>query len=227
MIRLKALDVQVGGFRLTDIHLEVPYGAYAVLMGPSACGKTTVLEAICGLRRVLGGRITLCGRDVTELSPARRGVGLVPQDGALFLTMNVFDQLALPLKIRNRPRRELRREVEKMAETLGITSLLKRPVAGLSGGERQRIALGRALIYRPPVLCLDEPLAALDEHMQGRMIDLLREVHTRYGVTTLHVTHSRSEARQLADVLLRFEDGGIIVSKPADPADTRQIREPA
>lgn len=207
MIRVEKLTVQVGTFRLSDISLEVPKGDYGILMGQTGSGKTTVLESICGLRSISSGRITLMGRDVTHLKPAERGVGFVPQDGALFPTMNVKKQLGFALTIRKWKQPAIKKRVQELAELLGIEHLLERSVVGLSGGERQRIALGRALAPHPTVLCFDEPLSALDEGTRKEMYELLKTVQQQIGVTALHITHSRREANYLGDTLLAIKDG--------------------
>jgi len=209
MIELDQLTVHAGDFHLRDVSFSVPTGKYAVLMGRTGSGKTTILEAILGLRRIASGRVLLHGEDVTDWKPAVRGVGYVPQDGALFRTMTVGDQMGLGLVIRKVPGREVRKRVAELARWLSIEELLERKPFGLSGGERQRVALGRALSFRPKILCLDEPLSALDEATRGEMVALLKRVQKEAGVTALHVTHNISEAEQLADVRLHLEKGQI------------------
>lgn len=210
MIRFDDITIQLGGFSLENVRFEIPTGAYAVLMGRTGCGKTTVLEAACGLRPIERGRIHLMGRDVTDKPPGQRGVGLVPQDGALFTTMTVEEQLGFALRVRRRPAREIAARAGELAEHLGITHLLHRPPHGLSGGERQRVSIGRALSAKPDILCLDEPLSALDEETHAGMLELLRQVHRDMGVTVLHITHNRREARTLAQSLLVLRDGVIL-----------------
>ncbi len=209
MIKLENVSVRAGGFALHALTLDVSAGAYAVLMGRTGSGKTTVLEAICGLRQVTNGRIRLGGRDVTDSPPAARQVGLVPQDAALFPTMTVYDHLALGLRVRGHGNGRIAQRVEECADTLGITNLLTRKASGLSGGEQQRVALGRALSWQPAVLCLDEPLSALDDETRAEIAQLLLTVKASTQVTVLHITHSLSECRLLADVALRLEDGRI------------------
>lgn len=209
MIELDRIAVAAGSFRIADISLSVPTGQYGVLMGKTGGGKTTILESVIGLRRITHGRIMLGREDVTGLNPAVRGVGYVPQDGALFQRMSVRDHLAFALMIRSVPRRTIDERVAELADMLGITHLLERRPRGLSGGERQRVALGRALSFRPRVLCLDEPLSALDSETRSQMCDLLDDIKQRTGVTTLHVTHSLEEAERLADCLFRLVDGRI------------------
>lgn len=209
MIKLDAIKLKQGEFTLENLTLEVPGGAYAALMGKSGCGKTTVLEIICGLRPVLAGKVYLGDRDVTHLKPAERGIGYVPQDRALFPTMKVRHQLAFSLQLRRRPVEEVAERVDELAQWLEIDHILDRMPDKLSGGESQRVALGRALASKPQLLCLDEPLSALDETLHDDMCSLLSKIHQEAAITILHVTHSRREAERLADQLWRFQDGQV------------------
>lgn len=210
MIELHKLRVQAGQFALTDISCTIPTGSYGVLMGRTGSGKTTILESILGLRQISSGVIRIHGSDVTHLNPALRGIGYVPQDGALFSKMTVKDHLAIALLIRKAPAKVIADRVEELATLLGITSLLNRFPQGLSGGEAQRVALGRALSFRPQVLCLDEPLSALDSQTRQQMCEILVKLKTQSTVTTLHVTHHLDEATQLADCLFQLEGGKMI-----------------
>jgi len=220
MIALEQLSVHAGDFRLRELSLVIPAGAYGVLMGKTGSGKTTLLEAILGLRAVDGGCIRLAGRDVTRLDPALRGIGFVPQDGALFDHLTVGEHLAFALRIRQLPRIEIDRRVGELAELLGIAALLSRRPAGLSGGERQRVALGRALSFQPRILCLDEPLSALDFETRRQMCELLRQVQRLTGVTALHVTHNLDEAELLADLLVRLEGGALAIQRRSGRSDS-------
>lgn len=219
MIEVERLSIEQGSFRLSGIELKVPAGGYGVLMGRTGSGKTTILEALCGLRPIRGGVIRLGGRDVAGLRPAERGVGYVPQDGVLFPSMSVREHLAFPLRIRRWSSGDVERRVHELAEMLGIEHLLGSHPGRLSGGERQRVALGRALAFYPPTLCLDEPLSALDDQTREQMYTLLAQVRCKTGVTVLHVTHSRHEAIRLGDVLLHLSDGRILPGLPAAEAD--------
>ncbi|MBI3986208.1 MAG: ABC transporter ATP-binding protein [Lentisphaerae bacterium] len=210
MIAVEHLHVHVGSFELKDLSFEVPQGRFGVLMGKTGTGKTTLLEAICGLKPVVAGIIRLNGGDVTRLKPAGRGIGYVPQDGALFSSMTVREHLAFAPAIRKWERQAIRDRVAELAELLGLTALLDRRPQGLSGGEAQRVALGRALACRPTILCLDEPLSALDEDTKAGLYDLLLSVRQRERVTALYVTHSREDAERLADVRLRLDNGTIV-----------------
>lgn len=202
MIDLQAVSIAAGSFLLSELDLRVERGEYAVLMGPSGQGKTTILEAICGLRKVTAGKILIDGHEVTRWPPADRQIGYVPQDLALFPTMTVRENLEFALRLRNAPRQQIAERTEELAHLLSIPHLLGRGVKHLSGGEAQRVALGRALSFRPAVLLLDEPLSALDEARRHDMQNLLRSVQQNTGVTTLHVTHSADEAEALADRVL-------------------------
>jgi len=207
MIELKDILIRAGAFQLDKLNLLVPAGSYSVLMGATGQGKTTILEAICGLRRVNQGQVWLAGRDVTNERPANRRVGYVPQDLALFPTLNVREHLEFALRIQRYDPPFIMDRVAELAAALEIESLLGRRVQGLSGGEAQRVALGRALSFRPQVLLLDEPLNALDEQTHGRLCALLKKLQRQHSITMLHVTHSRSEAQVLADHLLVLTNG--------------------
>lgn len=209
MIKLDNVTVRAGEFSLAGVSLEVPAGAYGVLMGKTGSGKTTLLEAVAGLARARRGNIVLDGRNVTRLRPAARGIGYVPQDVSLFEGMTVADHIAYALEIRKVGREDIRARVAELSELLGIGDLLKRRPRGLSGGERQRVALGRALSFRPRILLLDEPLSALDERTREQMYDLLKDVRAHTQATCLHVTHNGEEAGRLADCAFTIEDGKV------------------
>ncbi len=208
-ILVENVTIHAGDFRLERASLNVPAGAYAMLMGQTGCGKTSLLEAIAGLKPIVSGTIRLGNTDVTQFKPAARQIGYVPQDGALFTTMNVRQHLAFALAIRSVHAAELQSRVEELAELLKIERLLERQIQGLSGGERQRVAIGRALSFRPQTLLLDEPLSALDEETRQQMYELLARVTEHEHVTTLHVTHNREEAERLGDCVFVVRDGKV------------------
>lgn len=207
MIAVRNLSVRAGQFTLKEISFEIPSGEYGFLMGKTGCGKTTLLEAICGLRSIVSGTIELMGRDVTRAKPAMRDIGFVPQDSALFSNMTVREHLAFALVIRKRDASTIKTRVTELADWLGLERLLDRKPAGLSGGEAQRVALGRALSYAPGILCMDEPLSALDEETRAEMCSVLESVRSHTGVTILHVSHSLEEAKRLADRILVLKNG--------------------
>jgi len=212
MIEVRALTVQAGTFALRDISFVIPTCGYGVLMGKTGCGKTTILESIIGFRKVSSGQIILDGTDVTNWNPALRGIGYVPQDGALFSRMTVRRQLGFALSIRRVSASVTHDRTSELANLLGISHLLDRVPKSLSGGERQRVALGRALSFEPKILCLDEPLSALDSETRSQMCDLLTEIRLRTGVTTLHVTHNLDEAERMAAPLLLLREGRLQTS---------------
>jgi ABC-type sugar transport system ATPase subunit len=228
VIAVRNLSIAQGAFAIRDVSFVIPTGMYGVLMGRTGTGKTTILEAICGLRRPAAGTVVLMDRDVTRLRPAERGVGYVPQDRALFGTMTVRQHLAFALAVRGWSSRDSEQRVAELARLLGISHLLERYPAGLSGGEAQRVALGRALSMRPGVLLLDEPLSALDEETREEMFALLRAIRDQTAVTVLHITHNREEARRLADRVLLLQDGKVTaVPQAAAAGPTEEHIRPA
>lgn len=198
MIHLRDVTITAGSFTLQQVCLQLQPGDYGVLMGQTGQGKTTILEAICGLRQVTSGTIIVGGVNVTACLPGDRGIGYVPQDLALFPTMSVRQHLEFAMRLRKFSSSTIADRVDQLSTLLGITALLNRKTAALSGGESQRVALGRALSFRPAVLLMDEPFSALDEATRHEMHVLLRNVTVSTGVTTLHVTHSTEEADALA-----------------------------
>ena len=209
MIELRDVTIMAGKFALEHVSFRIESGRYAILMGRTGQGKTTILEAICGLRSIVAGKILVHDVDVSAWSPGERGIGYVPQDLALFPTMTVQQHLEFALRLRKTVPRQIADRVAELSEVLGISKLLERRVQGLSGGEAQRVALGRALSFRPTVLLLDEPLSALDETTRLEMYEVLRRVKETTGVTMLHVTHSKDDAEALADQRLVLNDGKV------------------
>lgn len=192
---------------LDGLSFEIPSASYAVLMGRTGSGKTTLLEILCGLRAPTSGSVWINEREVTSLPPGERGIGYVPQDGALFPTLTVREQIGFGLRMRGVPATEIEPRVLEAAKGVGVSSLLDRLPPGLSGGERQRVALARALVVKPSVLLLDEPLASVDEETQDDLMELLQRTQRDHRITVLHVTHSRREAEGLGEIHLRLEEG--------------------
>ncbi|MFC5454795.1 ATP-binding cassette domain-containing protein [Prosthecobacter fluviatilis] len=212
MIQLENISWSIPGRTiLREVNADIPSGAYAVLMGATGCGKTSLLEIICGLRAPASGRVLLDGVDVTRLEPRERGIGYVPQDLALFPGLCVREQIGFAPKLRGLPPVEISQRVCRLAEQFGITPLLDRQPDMLSGGEKQRVALARALAAQPRLLLLDEPLSALDEGMRAEAASLLQHVQQQHSLTVLHVTHSRSEAAALGSLHLRMVAGRLEV----------------
>jgi ABC-type sugar transport system ATPase subunit len=213
MIELADISIQSGAFSLKGLSLRVQPGEYVALMGRTGQGKTTILEAIAGLRTITGGRVNIDGVEVTRLPPAVRNVGYVPQDLALFPTMTVEENLSFALRMRGIAKAVIDQRIANLAGWLGIQSLLERRVTMLSGGEAQRTALGRALSFEPKVLLLDEPFSALDETTREEMHDLMRQVREHTKASVLHVTHNKAEATALADRVITLDKGCVTTSE--------------
>lgn len=209
MIELRQVACGAGSFRLQDVSLSIESGQYAVLMGQTGQGKTTLLEVLCGLRPLKAGHVFVCGQDVTHLSPGDRQLGYVPQDLALFPNMSVKAHLEFAMKLRRMASSAIEKRSSELAQWLGIEHLLGRAIQGLSGGEAQRVALGRAIAFKPAVLLLDEPLSALDIDTRRDIHELLKKIKASTGMTTLHVTHNLEEADALADRRFRLVAGRI------------------
>lgn len=207
MIELQGVTITAGQFLLEHVSLKVRPGEYAVLMGQTGQGKTTILEAVCGLRNVTRGKVLIHDQDVTDFLPGDRRIGYVPQDLALFPTMTVQQNLEFALKLRKWSARNIAQRIAELSDILDIGKLMKRTVKALSGGESQRVALGRALSFQPSVLLLDEPFSALDEQTRTEMHQLLRMLTSSTAVTTLHITHSTHEAEALASRRFILKDG--------------------
>ncbi len=204
MIHLDAIAIRQGTFRLGPVSLAVPAGGYVALMGPTGCGKTSLVEVVAGLRSPAAGRVRLRGTDATDWPPAARGLGYVPQDAAVFRTLTVRENLAFALRVREWGAAARAARVNELADWLGLAGLLDRRAVGLSGGEARRVALGRALAFRPDILLLDEPLSSLDEPTRDGLIELLLALKATRATAILHVTHSPTEAARLADDTVRL-----------------------
>jgi len=177
---------------LRGVSLSVAEGELVAVVGPSGCGKSTLLSLVAGLDAPTGGVIRIDGRVVNELSPRERDVAMVFQSYALYPHMTVRRNLAFPLEVGRLPRREIVGRVEETAALLGLAPLLDRRPAALSGGERQRVALGRALVRRPKVFLLDEPLSNLDAALRLGVRAELKKLHERLGATFVYVTHDQA-----------------------------------
>ena len=192
-----------------NFNLEVKDGEFVVLIGPSGCGKSTVLRMVAGLEEITLGELEMGGRVVNDLPPKERNVAMVFQNYALFPNMTVEANLGFALKMQRVPKKERRERVLEMAKILKIEELLPRKAKGLSGGQCQRIAIGRALVCRPQVFLLDEPLSNLDAAMRTELRGEIRELQEKWKVTTIYVTHDLSEAMTLGDRIVVMESGEI------------------
>ncbi|HUO03874.1 MAG TPA: ATP-binding cassette domain-containing protein [Candidatus Binataceae bacterium] len=204
------IELAAGAFKLGPLSLNAANGEYLVILGPTGAGKTLTLEAIAGLRPLTAGKIAIDGRDLSGAAPEDRHVGFLYQDSLLFPHLSVRRNVAYGA--RRTPRNQRGATVERLAASLGIAPILDRMPGGLSGGERQRVALARALAANPSLMLLDEPMAALDPNSRYALRQTLLELHRELGTTTIHVTHSFSEARELADRIAILIDGHVIQS---------------
>lgn len=226
-LNIKHLQVNIGKqIILPDLSLDVEEGDFISLLGPSGCGKSTLLKAIAGICPAASGRIMLDGRDITDLPVHKRNTVIVFQDMRLFPNMSAEENVAYPLKIRGVSAEERRREAEKLLADVQLEGMGKRRVHQLSGGQQQRIALARALAARPEVLLLDEPFSALDEHLRDGMRRLVKDLHRKFHMTTILVTHDRQEAMSMADRAAVMMDGRILqYAEPFEiyrhPADSK------
>jgi len=209
MIRIAGLTVRLPGFSLTDITLGIPENQFFVLLGPTGSGKTVLLEAIAGIEKISSGSVRICGLDVTNLPPEKRGVGIVYQDSCLFPHLCVSDNIRYGLRYRRGNGAGNVQRSDELVDLLKISHLLKRKPATLSGGEIQRTALARALITGPRVLLLDEPFSAIDQSFRAELQQLLKTLQRKSGVTFIMVTHSFSEALSLADRAAVLQNGRV------------------
>jgi ABC-type sugar transport system ATPase subunit len=194
-----------GAVALSQFDLWVNDGELVVVVGPSGCGKTTLLRLIAGLERPTSGEITIGGRSADGLAPRERNVAMVFQSGALYPHLSVRRNLAFGL--RGLPSKEIEEQVHSAARMLGIEGLLERRPADLSGGERQRVALGRAMVRRPSVFLLDEPLASLDAPLRRELRREIQRLHRASGAAMIYVTHDQAEARRLGDRVVVMNAG--------------------
>jgi multiple sugar transport system ATP-binding protein len=199
-----------GVVAVDDVSLEIDDGEFIVLVGPSGCGKSTLLRMVAGLEEVTGGRISIDGRDVTDLAPRLRDIAMVFQSYALYPHMSVRQNIGYGLKVRRSPKEEVKRRVEEVAAMLGLEDLLDRRPAQLSGGQRQRVAMGRAIVREPKAFLMDEPLSNLDAKLRVGMRASLAQLHGRLGTTTIYVTHDQTEAMTLGQRVAILRDGKVL-----------------
>lgn len=208
MINLKSIEKKLGEFSITDINLKINNSEYFVILGPTGTGKSVLLELIAGLMKPDKGNIFFKDKNITNLAPENRNVGMVYQSYMLFPHLNVEQNIKFGAKIRKI--KNYRNELDKIIEILDIKNLLKRNIKNLSGGEKQRVALARALVISPKILLLDEPLSALDPNTKQRLQRDLKKIHRKLNTTTIHVTHDFNEALFLADKVAIMNDGKIV-----------------
>jgi len=209
MLQINKLNITFKEFKITDVSFSINKGDYFVLLGKSGAGKSLILEMIAGLIQPDAGVITLNNKDITNEKIQSRKVGLVFQDYAIFPHMNVYDNIAYPLKAEKHNTKDIKDMVMSYAKELDITHLLKRSPKTLSGGELQRVALARTLILKPELLLLDEPLSSLDIQLRKEVRSILRKLNKK-GQTIIHVTHDYEEAVSLANKVAVMHHGSII-----------------
>lgn len=199
------------------VSLSVRRGEFFSLLGPSGCGKTTLLRILAGFEYPDTGRVLLNGKDITDLPPNKRTVNTIFQSYALFPHMSLWDNIAFGLKIARRSKTEIKNEVEKMLALIQMEDHAYKKPDQISGGQKQRIAIARALINKPDVLLLDEPLAALDLKLRQRMLIELDNIHEEVGITFIYVTHDQGEAMSLSDRIAVMNKGQIAqIGKPGE-----------
>lgn len=220
-ITVRGANKHYGDFAALDnIDFDVPSGSLTALLGPSGSGKSTLLRSIAGLDNSDSGTITINGRDVTGVPPQRRDIGFVFQHYAAFKHLTVWENVAFGLKIRKKPKAEIKKKVDDLLEVVGLSGFHTRYPAQLSGGQRQRMALARALAVDPQVLLLDEPFGALDAKVREDLRAWLRRLHDEVHVTTVLVTHDQAEALDVADRIAVLNKGRIEqVGSPEDLYD--------
>ena len=190
-----------------SLNLEIADGEFLVLVGPSGCGKSTSLRMLAGLEDVNAGRILIGDRDVTDVQPKDRDIAMVFQNYALYPHMTVHDNMGFALKIAGTPKAEIDKRVREAAKILGLTEYLDRKPKALSGGQRQRVAMGRAIVRKPKVFLMDEPLSNLDAKLRVQTRTQIASLQRSLGVTTVYVTHDQTEALTMGDRIAVLKDG--------------------
>jgi multiple sugar transport system ATP-binding protein len=209
-VRLRNLGINLSGNQIiSELNLAVEAGEFLVLLGPSGCGKSTLLHAIAGLIDVSAGTVEIAGQDMTWADPSERQIGMVFQSYALYPTMTVEKNMSFGLRINGTPKAEIERRINKVAEMLHLTPLLKRKPAALSGGQRQRVAIGRALVREAEVFLFDEPLSNLDAKLRTNLRRELKLLHQQLQSTMIYVTHDQVEAMTLATRIVVMQAGKI------------------
>ncbi len=226
MILATDVTKRYGTFAALDaVSLEIAPGSLTALLGPSGSGKSTLLRVIAGLETPDAGQVVIDGADVTAVPPQRRDIGFVFQHYAPFKHLSVWENVAFGLRIRKKPKPEIRAKVDELLGVVGLTGYAQRKPAQLSGGQRQRMALARALAIEPRVLLLDEPFGALDAKVRADLRAWLRRLHDEVHVTTVLVTHDREEALEVAEQVVVINEGRVeqagtpddLYDRPASP----------
>lgn len=194
---------------IENFNLDINQGEFVVIVGPSGCGKSTILRMVAGLEDITSGQLLLNGKDISHFEPSKRDVAMVFQDYALYPHMNVFENLAFGLRIKNVEESVIKEKVLKAAEMLDLTTYLERKPSDLSGGQRQRVAMGRAIVKDAKIFLFDEPLSNLDAKLRHKMRAEIKKFHLDQKGTSIYVTHDQLEALTLADKLVVIRAGKI------------------
>lgn len=219
MIRLENIEVTFGDFTaIPQLDLHVRPGEFFTLLGPSGCGKTTALRTLAGFIQPAKGTVRVDGKDVTRLPSDKRQVGMVFQNYALFPSMSVWENIAFGLRVRKEKPAESDRLVRDIARRVELSDAqLAKNVAELSGGQQQRVAVARALVLRPKILLLDEPLSNLDAKLRHQLRQQLKDLQSEFGITTVYVTHDQDEALAMSDRVAVFNKG--VIEQVGTPQD--------
>ena len=194
---------------IPGLNLDVKEGEFFTLLGPSGCGKTTLLRMVAGFNSIEGGEISFNGKVINDIAPAKRNIGMVFQNYAVFPHMTVRENVAFGLENRRLPKTEIKERVDEILETVKITEYADRLPERLSGGQQQRVALARALCIEPDVLLFDEPLSNLDAKLRVEMRTVIKNIQHSVGITTVYVTHDQEEAMAVSDRIAVMKDGVI------------------
>ncbi|TET32543.1 MAG: ABC transporter ATP-binding protein [Planctomycetota bacterium] len=211
---ISELETTLGDFRLGPVSLEIEKGDYVVLLGPTGCGKSTLIKCIIGVLGIENGKISLGDNDIGALPPNKRRVGYVAQITDLFPHMTVEENIAFGLKYLKLTSSERKDRLGQYLDLFGLQNLKNRPATKLSGGESKKVSLARSLIVEPKLLLLDEPVGMLDHNERNDILKILRMVHSELGMTTLHVTHDRHEAWSCARTCAVMNAGRILETGP-------------
>lgn len=232
-LSIEKINISVGSFKVSDVTLTIKDHQYFVLMGPTGSGKSLLLKAICGLIPIDSGSISLNETDITHFQPRFRKIGYVPQDSGLFPHLKVKENIIFAPLVDGQNETDAMAMVDKVIKSLEITHLLERTVTNLSGGEKQKVALARALARNPQLLILDEPVSAVDEPTRKEICKILTLIQQEFRITTIHVCHSREEARFVSDNIGIMSEGRLrdvgkiadLTKNPGHPETARLLQD--
>src|SRR5437868_11389776 len=208
---LDGVSKRYGGVAaLQPISIEIKPGEFFSLIGPSGSGKSTLLGAIAGFIPPSAGRILIDGRDIVDIPPYRRNIGMVFQNYALFPHLSVFENVAFALRLRKLTNAEVTGKTQRMLDIIRLSGMGERRISELSGGQQQRVALARAAVYDPRILLMDEPLGALDKNLREEMQYEIKAFHNKIAATIIYVTHDQEEAAAMSDRIAIMKDGEIV-----------------